>query len=90
MEHSAAEAIAGLKLTNANYDEAVKILTERFGNKQVVINGHMEALMNLPTITNVQNVRGLRQLYDKSFYKRYLKIAKKVMRNLKTYYNNIP
>ena len=43
LEHSAAETIEGLQLTNANYDEAIKILKDRFGNQQIIINSHMEA-----------------------------------------------
>ena len=36
LEHSAAETIEGLQLTNANYDEAIKILKDRFGNQQII------------------------------------------------------
>ena len=39
---SASEAISGLSLTAGNYDEAVAILKRRFGNKQSIINRHME------------------------------------------------
>ena len=65
MEHSAAETIEGLQLTNANYDEAIKILKDRFGNQQIIINSHMEALCNIPNVGSIDNVKMLRQLYDK-------------------------
>lgn len=41
---SASEAISGLSLTAGNYDEAVAILKRRFGNKQSIINRHMETV----------------------------------------------
>ena len=47
LSHSAKDAIAGLTLSDANYDEAVKILQERFGNKEKIIAKHMEELVNL-------------------------------------------
>ena len=41
---SAAHAIAGLPLTNANYEKAIDLLKKRFGNHQMIISSHMEAL----------------------------------------------
>ena len=65
VEHSAAEAIAGLTLSSSNYLEAITVLKRRFGNKQQLINKHMEALLSLPAVTSVYELRNLRQLYDK-------------------------
>ena len=64
VEHSAAEAIAGLTLSSSNYAEAITVLKKWFGNKQQLINKHMEALLSLPAVT-VYELRNLRQLYDK-------------------------
>ncbi len=64
LEHTAAEAIAGLSITVSNYGEAVTILTKRFGNKQVIVNKHMEVLLNLEPVTSNHNLKGLRSLYD--------------------------
>ena len=64
LERSAAEAVSGLTLTASNYDEAVEILKARFGNKQQIINRHMEILLNLDCVTSHHNLKGLRQLYD--------------------------
>ena len=64
LESTAAEAVAGLTLTSANYDEAVSTLKRRFGNKQLIINRHMELLLHLEAVTSVHNLKGLRQLYD--------------------------
>ena len=62
--HSALEAISGLTLTGDNYDEAIEILQKRFGNKQLIINKHMEQLLNVDSVTSPYDVKGLRHLYD--------------------------
>ena len=64
LERTAYEAISGLTLSSANYQEAIDILQKRFGNKQLIISKHMEILLNIETVTSEQNVRGLRRLYD--------------------------
>ncbi|CAB4020189.1 Hypothetical predicted protein [Paramuricea clavata] len=43
--NSAAEAIAELKLTSLNYAEAIAILEKRFGDKQLIIKSHMDAMV---------------------------------------------
>ena len=40
------------------------ILKKRFGNKQLIINKHMDILLNLDAITSSYNLRGLRRLFD--------------------------
>ena len=47
LESAAAEAIAGLTLTSANYEEAVAILKQCLGNKQLIVNCHVDLLLNL-------------------------------------------
>ena len=64
LERSAAEAISGLSLGASNYEEAIDILKARFGNKQQIINRHMEILLNLESVTSHYHVRSLRQLHD--------------------------
>ena len=64
LEKSAADAIAGLALTTANYEEAISILKKRFGNKKQIIGRHMDLLLNADAVTSDQNLKGLRQLYD--------------------------
>ena len=61
---SANEVISGLTLTAANYDEAVAILKRRFGNKQLIINKHMETLLNINSVKSGLNIQALRQLHD--------------------------
>ena len=63
VSHSAKDAIAGLTLSDANYDEAIKILKDRFGNREKIISKHMEELVNLGSLVVTNN--NLRVLYDK-------------------------
>ena len=63
LDSSAAEAIAGLTLTAANYDEAIATL-KRFGSPQLIVNRHMEALLNTAAVSSHQDVKGLRKLHD--------------------------
>ena len=52
LEGNAKKAVAGLEITNDNYEVAVKILCDRFGDPQTVISGHYTKLMDLPSSTN--------------------------------------
>ena len=64
LESSAADAISGLAITSNNYEEAISVLKRRFGNKQLIISRHMDALLNLETVTSLHNLKGLRTLCD--------------------------
>ena len=65
LEGPAAAAIAGLTLTNENYEKAKEIPKDRFGNKQVIITGHMETLTRTPKVESSGNIKDLRSLYDR-------------------------
>lgn len=54
LESAAAEVIAGLTLISAN-EEAVATL---------IVNHHMDLLLNLEALTSLLNLKGLRQLLD--------------------------
>ena len=43
----------------------MEILTERFGNKQLIISSHMEALLQLPAVTVITDIKRIRMIYDK-------------------------
>lgn len=64
VELSAAEAIAGLTITSANYDEAIATLKKRFGNPQLIVNRHMEALLGVTAVSSHLDIKGLRKLHD--------------------------
>ena len=45
LQGEAASAVEGLEITDQNFIEAMQILEGRFGNKQLVVNSHMEELV---------------------------------------------
>ena len=58
----AKHAVSGIILSNDNYQVAVTLMKERFGDVQTVINAHYTELINLTPATN--NPRSLRSLFD--------------------------
>ena len=60
----AQSVVTGLALTTANNEKAVELLKQRFGNRQVVISSHMEALTKIPKVASTSEVKRLRSLYD--------------------------
>lgn len=61
----AEEAISGLSVADANYDVALELVKERFGQKDLIINEHLTQLLNLKEVPSSNNVGELRGLYDK-------------------------
>ncbi|GBM96158.1 hypothetical protein AVEN_253896-1 [Araneus ventricosus] len=57
-------AIRGLTLTPENYAKAVKILEDRFGRQELIIDYHMNNLLNLTPVRKSFDVIALRNLYD--------------------------
>ncbi len=64
LDSTALEAIAGLVLSSANYQQAIDILRKRFGNKQTIISKHMDTLMRVDAIPSGRHLKDLRRLYD--------------------------
>ena len=56
-------SIAGLALSNDNYEVAIEILQKRFGNTQEIVDKHYNQLINMQTATN--KVSSLRSFLDK-------------------------
>jgi len=65
LEGSASRAIEGLPVTEENYDSAVEILKERFGEPQQLISAHMEELLKLNICAVDRPISQPRFLYDK-------------------------
>ena len=61
----AGDCIEGLTLSEGNYTRAIEILTERFGNTQILISSYMDILVKLPKISNIRELNALRNMYDK-------------------------
>ena len=62
LESSASNVIAGLALTNSNYEMAITLLRERYGQKHKIINAYMKSLLNLSAPQS--NLFSLREFYD--------------------------
>ncbi|XP_040066343.1 uncharacterized protein LOC120839989 [Ixodes scapularis] len=60
----AAAAIAGLQATEACYDDAIEILTLRFGDKRRIEQNHLAKLRALPPVASAKDTKGLRKMYD--------------------------
>ena len=57
LSDSALESINGLSLNVTNYKEAIEILHERYGNKQVLISAHVQKLEELPRIKSCNDIK---------------------------------
>ena len=62
---NAARAIDGFQATNENYEKAVRQLEERFGDRQVIVSGHMNKFKEIKPVQNITDINGLRELFDK-------------------------
>ena len=64
VEGTAYDTIAGLALTAANYKVAVDLLKQRFGQRQFIINCHLENLMKITPLNSSADIKRVRRLYD--------------------------
>ena len=64
LEGAAADAIAGLRVTNSACKEAVETLKNRFGDRQAIFSSHIDKLIDLEPIATMQDTRKLRVMYD--------------------------
>ncbi|XP_077550653.1 uncharacterized protein LOC144163843 [Haemaphysalis longicornis] len=60
----AKDAIEGIRLAENNYDFAVKIITNRFGRKDLLVDDHLDKLLALEPVQNSADTDKLRVLYD--------------------------
>ena len=54
-----------LKGESVTSNKGLVITDEKFGNKQLIVNSHMEALVGVPGVYDSDDTKGLRELYDK-------------------------
>ncbi|XP_045194245.2 uncharacterized protein LOC123549869 [Mercenaria mercenaria] len=62
LRNEALQMIAGFSLTNSNYEKAISLLHERYGQKDIIIQSYMTALLEVPAPTHT--VSSLRRFYD--------------------------
>ncbi|GFV28345.1 DUF1758 domain-containing protein [Trichonephila clavipes] len=61
---SAFNLIDGLELTEEHYDHSIDILKQRFGDKKVLINMHIEKFLQTSPLKNSNDVKGFRNLLN--------------------------
>ena len=64
LKGNALTAVKGLLVINENYDVALKMLEERFGDPQLLIHKHMTILLSFDTISSIFDLKNLRKVYD--------------------------
>ena len=64
VDGEAGNVIKGLLLSNDNYLVTKNMLEDRFGDPQMLISSHMAKLLSLDVVSDIANVKDLRQLYD--------------------------
>ena len=64
LEEPARNVIAGIPLTENDYNTAVDILKSRFAKPSVIQRAHINEMINLPAVLNEKNVTRLRTLQD--------------------------
>ena len=62
LKDKALSSVKGLTLSNENYAQALNLLKERFGNPQVLISVHLDALIKIKKVKSVDNVEALRKI----------------------------
>ena len=63
-ERAAYQAITGLELSDSNYKVAIDILKGRFGQRQIILNSHIDALMKYNAMPTTADVSEVRRFYD--------------------------
>ena len=61
VEGAAYATIAGLSLTEEHYKSAIDLLQERFAQKQIIINSHMDAMLKLNSVTGVSTMANIKK-----------------------------
>lgn len=64
MTGKATNVIEGLALTDTNYESAIEMLQGRFGQKDLLINAHVNKLLNLTPVKRASDIMALRKLHD--------------------------
>ena len=65
LEGRALATISGFSLTASNYNTTMKHLKDRFANPQIIISSHMEKLLKLQEVSDVNDIKKIQNLYDK-------------------------
>ena len=56
--------VEGFNINNENYQKALDLLCERFGDTEVIITIHMNVFLKIKYLKSDKDVAGLQQLYE--------------------------
>jgi len=63
LKGSAAEAVKGFAVVQANYKPVLEILKERFGHARLILDAHVRSLIHLPRLSS-NDATSMRKFYD--------------------------
>ncbi|XP_078363870.1 uncharacterized protein LOC144648110 [Oculina patagonica] len=63
LKGSAAEAVKGFAVVQANYKPVLETLKERFGHARLILDAHVRSLIHLPRLTS-DDATSMRKFYD--------------------------
>lgn len=63
LKGEAADVIASFQITAENYEEAWKLLNDRYDDKRLIVNKHINEIFNIPNINRESEI-GLRSILD--------------------------
>ena len=61
LESNAYSTIAGLSLTSANYSTALDLLHKRYGQKQTIVNSHIDSILKIQPLHNNAEIAQVRK-----------------------------
>ena len=64
LEDGARKVISGLELTEANYEEAIKLLEKRFAKPEIIKNVHINGIIKAQSVFSEKNIGWLQELFD--------------------------
>ena len=64
LESNAYSTIAGLSLTAANYSTALDLLHKRYGQKQIIVNSHIDSIPKMQPLHYNAEIAQVRKFYD--------------------------
>ena len=64
IEEPVYSAIAGLSLTEANYETALELLKKRYGKRQTIKDSHIDAILKIEPLQNSADISQLPKSYD--------------------------
>ena len=78
-------SITGLPLAELKFKEAIEILSDRLGNKQIIIRFHMEALLKLQPVNAMSNVKRIRAVLDWKFRLEVYKLWELILHSMELF-----